>query len=113
MTLIPLGRGAPASAAEVGTKCSEQQSDTTTNTPTPVATPATGALILKRISGGGPLPRDHAALASDLLPHGNGILNSWERGFLTSLRRFNELSRNQRRVLRQICRKIYAARIGQ
>jgi hypothetical protein len=101
-----------AGGNRAGIECSEQQSHTTIDALTPVATPAIGASTLKRINAGARLPRDHAALARDLLAEGASVLNSWEREFLRNLDRFNELSQRRRRVLRQICRRIYAARVA-
>jgi hypothetical protein len=100
-----------AGGNRVGIECPEQQFYTTIDALTPVATPSIGASTLMRVSAGGRLPRDHAALARDLLKIGFFSLTAWERDFLGSFSQFKDLSKKQWRVLRQICREIYAAQI--
>jgi hypothetical protein len=98
---VPKNRspGPLAGGNRAGIECSEQKPYTAIYALTPAATPAIGASTLKRISAGARLPRDHAALARDLLAKGASVLNSWERDFLGGFYRFKDLSKKQRRIL--------------
>ena len=57
-----------------------------------------------------PAEPEHVILATDLLRRGRGIINTWERNFLTGLLGYRELRPRQLELLSLISRKVAVAR---